>query len=476
MAFVMLMAAFVGTAKAQSVSPVDFMRNNPHNVFANPAFFTSEYGYFDMGLGGINVNIQNIGLRYDKFFRFNENGQPVVVDLNQGVASLRNENYLNTFVDFGVFNCGRRTKYGYFTYNHRFRVMESLRYNKDMISLLVEGNAAFVGDSNPAKEELDLALHTYQEFDFGYQMCLTEQLNIGVRFKFLMGFANARSKALGFQLKTDPDSYALTASGALDLKATTPYQMSMEHGELSIVDSRFNIVNLFKNYGTGVDLGAEYKINEQFGIAAAINDFGFIKWNNHAVRFVGSLEDAGSLYHDGALVFEGLTQDQIDGLMNDPEYLAKFVDTLANYYDLRSEALQGYFTGLNPTMMVRGYYDLTPQHRFSAQLLGYFSGIGFMPALTLAYTGSFADKYDVVTSYTMMPGSYDNLGVGLSANFGGMLIYVATNSIFGLFNPANRTQMHVQLGLSFTSGQSISRSETIIIKDIVAEAESEKEE
>ena len=115
--------------------------------------------------------------------------------------------------------------------------------------------------------------------------------------------------------------------------------------------------------------------------------------------------------------------------------------------------------------MLRGYYDVTPSNRFSAQFMGYNLGMGMKPALTLAYTGSFANKYDVVATYTMMPGVFDNLGIGLSANFGGLLLYVATNNIFGFTNPANRGLLNAQFGISFTGGEQISRSETIIIRD-----------
>ena len=98
------------------------------------------------------------------------------------------------------------------------------------------------------------------------------------------------------------------------------------------------------------------------------------------------------------------------------------------------------------------------------------------PALTLAYTGSFAEKYDVVATYTMMPGACDNLGIGLSANLGGMLIYVASNNIFGFFNPANRGLLSAQFGISFTSDQieKAKRSETIVIKDREEEAEGDE--
>ena len=91
--------------------------------------------------------------------------------------------------------------------------------------------------------------------------------------------------------------------------------------------------------------------------------------------------------------------------------------------------------------------------------------MGIKPALTLAYTGSFSDKYDVVATYTMIPGGCDNLGVGLSANLGGLLLYVASNNVLAFFNPANRGLLNAQFGISFTGGETISRSETIILKD-----------
>ena len=85
--------------------------------------------------------------------------------------------------------------------------------------------------------------------------------------------------------------------------------------------------------------------------------------------------------------------------------------------------------------------------------------------MTLAYTGSFAEKFDVVTTYTMMPGSYDNIGIGLSANLGSVTLYVASNNVLGFFNPTNLTQTNLQFGISFAGGDKVSRSETIILRD-----------
>ena len=471
-----LMAMLASSAVAQIVSPVDFMRTNPRSVDANPATYTLDYGYFDMLLGGINLGVVNAGLRYDKFFRFNEEGQPIVLDLNSGVASLRDKNYLNTYANLDVFHCGRRTNHGYITYFHRIRELETMSYTKDLMQVLVQGNAAFLGESHPANIDVNVSARAYQEFNFGYQMSLTDQWNIGARMKFLMGYADVKSKALNIQFFTDPDTYAWQLMSDVDVRATLPYEFYLNDGELEIRDARFNIAKLFKNYGFGIDLGGEYQINGQWGVAAAINDLGFIKWNTHSVQFKGEVQDAGSFVDNGTLVFSGLTESQIDGMLHDSTYFVHLMDTLLKCFQLTPQSLGGYTTGLNTNMMVRGYYDLTPNHRFSAQLTGYNLGMGIKPAMTLAYTGSFKGKYDVVATYTMMKGSFDNLGIGASANFGGLLIYVATNNLFGFFNPANRSHINAQLGISFTSGVLIDRSETIIMRDKAAEAEADADD
>lgn len=471
-----LMALLTSSAVAQIVSPFDFMRTNPRSVDANPATYTEDYGYFDMLLGGVNVGVVNVGLKYDKFFRFNETGQPTVVDLNSGVASLRDKNYLNSYANVDVFHCGRRTKHGYFTYFHRIREVETMSYTKDLVQLLAQGNASFLGESHPADIDVRVSARAYQEFNFGYQMSLTDQWNIGARLKFLMGYADVKSNAAKVQFYTDPDTYAWKVMSDVDVRATLPYEFVLKDGKLDIEDARFNMAKLFKNYGFGLDLGGEYQINGQWGVAAAINDLGFINWKTHTAQFKGEVQDAGSFYDNGNIVFSGLTEEQIDGMIHDSTYFVRLMDTLTKCFQLTPEGLGTYTTGLYTNMMVRGYYDLTPAHRFSAQLTGYNLGMGIKPALTLAYTGSFKGKYDLVATYTMMKGSFDNLGIGASANLGGLLIYVATNNLFGCFNPANRSHINAQFGISFTSGVRVDRSETIILRDKAAEADADAEE
>ena len=52
-ATLVFMAVLGSASVAQVISPVDFMRYNPRSVNANPAFYTTDYGYFDLMVGDV---------------------------------------------------------------------------------------------------------------------------------------------------------------------------------------------------------------------------------------------------------------------------------------------------------------------------------------------------------------------------------------------------------------------------------------
>jgi hypothetical protein len=49
----------------------------------------------------------------------------------------------------------------------------------------------------------------------------------------------------------------------------------------------------------------------------------------------------------------------------------------------------------------------------------------------------------------MMPGSYANFGLGLSAMIATCNIYLTTNNIIGCFNPLNSKGFNAQVGIVF---------------------------
>lgn len=92
---------------------------------------------------------------------------------------------------------------------------------------------------------------------------------------------------------------------------------------------------------------------------------------------------------------------------------------------------------------------MTSHLRVVAQAQGRFIGNGFRPAFTVAYCGTFFDNLNVCATYTAMPHSYDNIGLGLSAMIETCNIYLTTNNLVGLFKPLNTSAFNAQVGVVF---------------------------
>ena len=191
------------------------------------------------------------------------------------------------------------------------------------------------------------------------------------------------------------------------------------------------------------------RFNDQFSVVAAVNDLGFIHWANNNISIKGGVDEIGQFYDNGDFLFNGLDWEQLQSISNDETYREHFLDTLKQYFQLEYAPLDGYNTMLNTNLLLRGNYDLDANNRFSAQVQGQFLGTGFRPALTLAYCGSFLDNFSVCATYTAMPNSYSNFGLGLGAMIKTCHIYLATNNIIGCFKPLNNSGFNVQAGIVF---------------------------
>ena len=442
-----LCATFV-PAMAQTVSPVDFMRMNPYQMKANPATDLPYKSVMSLVIGNINVDLQNTTLRYDNLFDFDAQGRPTTVNLRQFANSLKESNFLgyNASVDF--FTLYRRLNTGMLTINYSFKAQGDAKFNDGMFKLLGYGNGAFVGENNPAKIDMDINAQVYQELAVGYQWNVTENLSLGGRAKLLFGEANITTDAFNAKLYTDADSYALRLEENIAMRMAMPRAIYARDGKL-MTDGPYKLGELFRNPGFGVDLAAEYRFDDRFSAVAAVHDLGFIHWGLNNIKVKGQINDAGQYYDDGGFLFSGMDVDQLQRVISDDAYRELFLDTLQQYFQLDFSPLTKYNTMLNSNLLLRGNFDVDAHNCFSLQVQGRFLGSGFRPAATLAYSGSFFKAIDVCATYTVMPNSYDNIGLGLAFNIGTFHIYATTNNVIGCFKLLNTSSLNAQVGIAF---------------------------
>lgn len=450
-AIVLVLALLAGivAAQAQEVSPVDFMRYNPYQTKTNPATDLPYKTVVSVIIGNIDLDIQNTSLRYDNLFEFDAQGRPTTINLRQFANSLKKDNFLGVNFNLDLFTLYRRLdEKSYLTINYGVKAQADAKMNDGLFKLLAYGNSAFVGENNPAVVNMDVNAMVYQELAVGYQRNITDKLSLGFRGKLLFGFADIRTDVIDAKLFTDADSYALRLEESIAMRASMPRAIYAQDGQL-MMNGPFKFNEFFGNPGFAVDLAAEYRFTDKFSLVAAVNDLGFIHWGKNNLEVNSQINDAGQFYDNGAFLFEGMDIDQLQRVIADEWYREQFFDTLQQYFQVGVDNMGAYNTMLNTNILLRGNLDINPSHRFSAQVQGRFLGSGFRPAMTLAYCGSFINHFNVCATYTVMPGSYDNIGLGLSAMIGACNIYLTTNNLIGLFKPMNASGCNAQVGIVF---------------------------
>ena len=446
---VMALLSGIVTAQAQEVSPMDFMRYNPYQMNANPATDLPYESVMSIIIGNIGLDIQNTSLRYDNLFEFDAQGRPATINLRQFANSLKQDNFLGVNAHVDLFTLFRRTKFGLLTVNWGVKAQADLRCNDGLFKLLGYGNSAFVGEDNPAVVDMNLNVVGYQELAVGYQINVTDKLSLGWKGKLLFGAAHVGTDAFNAQLTTDADSYALRVKEHIAMRASLPSVFYVDETGHLATRGQFYVGDLFKSPGFAVDLAAEYRFNEHFSAVAAVTDLGFIHWRINNFGMTGNISDAGQFYDNGDFLYEGLDIDQLQHIIADEGYREQFFDTLQRYFKVDVDEIGPYNAMLNTNVMLRGNIDVNPSNRFSVQVQGRFLGSGFRPAMTLAYCGSFWNNVNVCATYTMMPHSYDNIGLGFSWMMGTCNVYLTTNNLLGFFKPMNTSALNAQVGIVF---------------------------
>ena len=438
-----------GALGAQTVSPVDFMRLNPYQMNANPATDLPYESVMSLVIGNIGLDVQNTTLRYDNLFEFDAQGRPSTVSLTQFANSLKEDNFLGFDADMDFFTLYKRPKKGLVTINYGVKVQGDAKLNDGLFKLLGYGNGAFVGEDHPVKVDMDVNAMAYQELAVGYQINVNERLSLGGKAKLLFGVVDVETDAINATLITDADSYALRMKEDIALRLAMPNAVYVDKNGNLKGNGPFSVGELFRNPGFGLDFAAEYRFDEKFSAVAAVRDLGFIHWGKNNIGVTGQVNDAGQFYDNGDFLYNGLDVDQLQRIISDEFYRERFLDSLQHYFQLEYAPMASYKTALNTNLMLRGNYDLDANNRFSAQLQGRFLGSGFRPAFTVAYCGSFWDNLNVCATYTMMPHSYDNIGLGVSAMIETCNIYLTTNNLIGLFKPLNTSAFNARVGIVF---------------------------
>lgn len=361
----------VVTAMGQSLNSAYFTDDYKYRHTMNPAF-GNDQGYVSIpALGNINVRTQgNFG--YEAIFKNNPNpygNKSLTTFLNpyidaatalDGFTSGNNRIVGN--VNISILSAGFKAWGGYNTIeiNAKATFGASLPYELFEFAKNTGNRSYNIG-------EINAGALSYAEIALGHSRQLTKQLRAGAKLKVLLGMGRADVKMENVQAELNgANQWIVSANATADvsMKGFTYKQKSKEYkqkpGSYQYVNdldvSGFGI----GGFGLAVDLGASYKLNDDWSFSAALLDLGFISWSNDMQA--RNIQDKFVFdgFHDVDITRHGGVRDASD----------KYGDQLAEFAHLKDEGDKGgRTTGIGTTLNLGAEYTLPVYRKLSFGLL-----------------------------------------------------------------------------------------------------------
>ena len=441
----LLLFCFVGGAFAQSNLTLYNMEPIPQRLSVNPALAPDCKWYLGMpALSSIDLNFASNALQFksiNESFKAVPGQDSFVIDFKQLSSGISGK---NTFVNVGVnqewLNFGFRVGKNMFTFGITEKVKTRVSVPKDLFKLAFEGN----GGSNLGYDfnfnfGLDI-LHT-REFAIGYnRRLLNDKLSVGGRLKYVRGLNVINTAKNDIIFNTNQNTFAYKVTADIEVNASTP-----------VLDDSLNIDPLDailgspKNSGFGIDLGASYKLSDKITLTASVVDLGVINWQAYTKNVVS--RNPGASFEYRGIDIQEYLGDSVQGGAG----FEALADTLQDVFALDTSS-NSFTTGLLGEFYLGGNFHITDKHNAGVLFYGSFYNKQFYPAVTLSWNSKFGRILALSGSYTIMRGSYANIGLGMGLNLGPEQFYFASDNLIGAVT-GNVKTLGVRFGWNHTIGR-----------------------
>ena len=371
---IMLVATFllsVVTATAQSLNSAYFTDGYKFRHTMNPAFGNDQSYVSIPALGNINVRTQgNFG--YDAIIKPNPNpygNKTMTSFMNPYIDAAtaldgfsQGNNRIVGSVGITVLSAGFKGWGGYNTIeiNSRTNFGVSLPYELFEFAKNTGNRDYNIGD-------ISAGAISFVEIAFGHSRQFSEKLRAGAKLKVLLGVGRADVKMENVQAQlSDANKWIVSANATADvsMKGFIYKQNEKEYKQKPGEYKYVNKVDVDKpgvgGFGLGVDLGASYKLNDDWNFSAALLDLGFISWSNdmQARNINGQFVFDG--FHDVDIARHGGMREASDG----------YADQLAEFAHLQDQGDKGgRTTGIGTTLNLGAEYTLPMYRKLSFGLL-----------------------------------------------------------------------------------------------------------
>ena len=327
-------------ATAQNLNSGYFNDGYLYRHDLNPAFGNDQKYVAFPALGNFNLGLRsNLGV--DNIL-YNVNGRTVLflhpdVSDSQFLSGINDKNRIGETLKLQLFGTGFKAFGGYNTIEINARQNLNVDLPGSLLRLAKEGL------QNKTYDISDFSAHAdaYAELAFGHSRQIDDKLRVGAKVKVLLGVGNvdANFNKASLTLGENEWSGVTNAEIQANLKSMAFLTETTERGPegQKTPHTYVNDIDIdswgIAGFGLGFDLGAEYKLDQNWSFSAALLDLGFIGYSNNYVASTNGDHEI----HTGKYLFN-LDDDADNSFERECDRL---VEDLSALYELQDNGNTG---------------------------------------------------------------------------------------------------------------------------------------
>ena len=421
--------------KAQETSPLIFLPGVPQASFENPAIH-NQTDKLVIGLpvlSGLYAN-WNSNVSYNSLFTDDFN-----YSFNNLYNSLDDNGDIQTGIRIMLFFASVKHKKTTLSFSVSERVTSAGNIHRDLVKLVDDGIAGMYGTSHTVGPSSFNMWH-YREVGIGISREYSTGIDIGIRPKLLFGKYYMNTGDFNLQIDTDPEKEELT------IFPTGTYKMSGPL--LYIEDFKANIFPgdyffQLKNLGFAMDAGAVVRTGSNTEWSFALTDVGFIGYGHN----IFDMTMGRALRYKKEDLYQ--SKKPGSGRYIEPWQAIKNISDSVSYwlevYNTEKRAI----SILPVKMNISGKYHAseTLSYGVSNQLSLYRKQP--VNLFSLFVHKNFRENLEVAGMLSLYNIREVMPGMAASYSFRRSQIYIATNNIWGIIQPASSKHLNLCFGMNF---------------------------
>ena len=439
---------FANVILAQPEYGLHFQKHLPQSAInVNPGIFTDHK--VNVTLPGVQGGFMNSSFQWSDALTRSRGEYDL--DLEPAIREMENTgNFIRSSVSASALGLTFRIKDNYqFTFFHNTHVDFQLTYPKTLPALIWRGNGAFVGEQVEVAPQINLL--GYNEYGMGFATRANDKIIVGVNLKYVNGVMGINTEKANTILTTDAEFYQLTFEN--DIRIQTAGLTDIFDGDeddiLADTDPSYFVIG--GSRGFSVDMGLSYQVNDKLELQMAIQDFGYISWDQHVLEQTS----LGTFEYNGEIV-RPFTDD------NDEFDFDEVRDSISDIFEFNARE-KVFLSNFPLRVFASGSYQLDPTLSLGASL--HFENYADA-GTTNTVIGFHAQKLFGKVFYLGGVAGFHNesfafLGANGTLQLGPVQLYLMTDNLITLIDPTFGRFTNVRTGINLSFGRKNKKKEEV---------------